>query len=159
MRLTVNFQEGTLAGMPDNEKEALVKKYKEMPGRLAYDYRNSIYCIDPSMDINCYYNYIQYLNRHYDEWKSFGYFDMGLVPLTMTPSFMGEGWWKDSLEKFPALFKCPLHSLRATSVLNGTWVGGSKDLWIARKDLARALNVSEDQATLSTLLEKLGRSM
>lgn len=154
-RLTVNFREELTRGLSDSQVDRVIKEAKESGRVVLLDTRNSIYCLDPTMDIECYKNYIDYLNAHYNEWRSYGYMDMGLVPITLEPSFL-KSWWEGTRYKLPMLLNCPVYSLRAVSFLNNGYVGSTKDSWVRRCDLAVSLGVPEEKATLSTLLERLG---
>lgn len=107
------------------------------------DNRNGIVCVNPTLDIEMYINYLRYLNSNIDKWKTFKYIDMGMMPLVMGPSFYQDILCRAVLQcmnnipvevyQMPAIsqfyYKCPIKGI---------------DLWAFREDIARVMNVSAD---------------
>ena len=108
--------------------------------RKVYDIRNGIVCYNPTMDLTCYYNYISYLNTQQDQWRNFGYLDMGMVPLAMLPSFFPEEI-KEVLSNAARVKGITVHSMPPVSNLRGSYRGTVNDVWIFREELAEALGV------------------
>ena len=74
-----------------SETDAILNwKLKHINGdekNIVYDIKSRVYCANPTMDFNCYYNYMVLLNQTYDYWKNYGLFDQGYKPLIYMPSF------------------------------------------------------------------------
>lgn len=153
-RITVNFKTCDVSYASEDEKKEYLKRNKEHGTVIAYDTRNGIYCIEPSNDMQCYKNYIEYLNENISEWKNFEYLDMGLVPLIYAPSFL-QDIFSEQADQLSKIVQCPVFSLRPISLLQNGCVGLAKDVWIKKSDLARVLNVDESQARLTTLLDRV----
>lgn len=153
-RVTVNFKDLIEFGLSNDDAGAYLKKAKDDGRTIAYDSRNGIYCIDPTCDIYCYKNYINYLNMYFKDWKNFGYLDLGLVPILILPSFMTDAVMKD-IGEIAKTWQFNLHMLPPTSFLQRGYIGG-KDLWVKRDDLAKyILHCEPEKATLSYFLDKV----
>ena len=150
-RVTLNFQ--ALREMSDAEADDLLKRCKDSGRPYEYDRRNGIYCIEPTRDIICYKNYLDYLNSCYNEWKSYGYFDMGMIPLIMAPSFMQDAM-NSALMAIVENWKIQVFSMRPVSLLGGTYIG-SKDAWVRRRDFAMATGMDVNTASLSDYLNRI----
>lgn len=119
-----------------------------------YDLRNGIVCISPTMDLECYYNYIQFLNLYQSDWKSLGYLDMGMIPLVMLPSFFPEEL-KEILSTAATSQGIKVYAMPPVSNLKGAYRGTVSDVWVYREDLAKVLNVRYQEATLSRWLREI----
>lgn len=150
-RVTLNFTR--LRDMSDAEADELLNKCKESGRPYEYDRRNGIYCIEPTHDIYCYANYLDYLNSCYDEWQSYGYFDMGLIPLILAPSFMHELMTAE-LIKIVEAWNIPIYNMRAVSFLGGSYIG-AKDSWVKRSDFVAVTGLPENTACLSDYLKSI----
>lgn len=130
--------------------------YKKVPGYEGEfkDIRNGIVCVAPTFDLECYLNYIQLLNLHRDKWKSFGYLDLGMMPLVMAPSFM-QTMIKPVLLEAMRELKVDCWPLPPVSVMYESSRMPEEDIWVFKKDVARALNMDEDKVTLERLLRRI----
>ena len=130
--------------------------YKKVPGYEGEfkDIRNGIVCVAPTFDLECYLNYIQLLNLHRDKWKSFGYLDLGMMPLVMAPSFM-QTMIKPVLLEAMRELKVDCWLLPPVSVMYESSRMPEEDIWVFKKDVARALNMDEDKVTLERLLRRI----
>lgn len=157
MRITDNFKP-ILSGDNEVESKAFLTRCRQEGVPYKYDKRNGIWCLNPTEDIVMYRNYIEYLNSCYSDWVNYGYLDAGLVPLLMGPSFVADNLNSQVME-IAKVWRVPLHPMKAVSFLNKGYVGGTKDIWVKKEDLARVLGVSEEKATLSYLLNEIVRKM
>lgn len=134
-RVTANFQR--LLNF-DGSAVKEWKKYKEdqfaQGVTMAYDRRNNIYCIRPTMDYEMYYNYLNYLNECYSEWCGYGYFDAGLVPYLMWPSFMDNSPVMEQMRSVARVAGVELISVSSVSFLKEHYPASS-DYWVTREDL------------------------
>lgn len=155
IRVTENFIDLNL-----NEEEAnnFMKEVVESGVYFETDKRNGIYCIRPTNDLVCYKNYIDYLNSYYSDWKSYGYLDLGLVPILLAPSFMADSL-NTQINELVKSWKIPLIQMPPVSFLRRGCLNATKDVWVKKTDLAKLLNVSEEEATLSTLLNGMMRRL
>lgn len=87
---TLNFDPERTISTDDESCKQLVASIKEKNQPCFYDRRNGVYCILPTFDWEMYYNYLMFLNTHHTEWKGQGYFDCGLIPFIMVPSFLSD---------------------------------------------------------------------
>ena len=124
--------------------------------KYAYDLRNGIVCYSPTLDLKCYYNYIQFLNLCRNDWTSNGYLDMGMVPLVMLPSFFPEQV-RELISNVIQAQGINVYAMPPVSNLKGTYRGVTSDVGVFRKDLAKVLNVREKDATLSNWLRTVMR--
>lgn len=154
-RITINFEPLAKFGLSEADGPRILKEYKEKDAIVAFDKRNSIICINPTLDVQCYLNYIMYLDSHYSEWVGCGYMDMGLVPILMCPSFMADTI-QQQVYAIAQKWDCSIYALRAVSFLNRGYVGATKDIWVKKEDLAKILKVPVEQATLKNLLCTIG---
>lgn len=130
--------------------------YEKVPGHEGQhkDLRNGIICIAPTFDLECYLNYIQLLNFHRDKWKSFGYLDLGMMPLAMAPSFMQTSI-KPILVKAMKQMEIDCISLPPVSVMYETSRMPEEDIWVFKSDVAEKFGIDKDKVTLERLLRRL----
>lgn len=124
--------------------------------RVAVDFRNGIYCANPTLDIDCYINYIDYLNMSQEDWVSYGYLDLGMVPLVMLPSFFPQDV-KDILSTAAQQVGIKVFPMPPVSHLKGSYKGTTSDVWVFREDLAEVLGCSYMDATLTNWLKQIKR--
>lgn len=148
-RVTVNFKFTDVSS--DAEADDLLRRCRENGRPYLFDRRNGIYCIEPTLDAVCYLNYLEYLNANYKDWKSFGYFDLGMIPLFMAPSFMQESLMNE-LDILVSAWQIPIYTMRACSLL-GTSYFGVKDSWVKREDFEAATGIPADKASMSAFLK------
>lgn len=120
------------------------------------DKRNGIICHQPSMDLDCYYNYIVYLNQNRDKWRSYGYLDLGMMPVAMAPAIndFPEIIYKSMLIIMRKL-KVDCFQMPAVSLFYERPSLKNRDLWVFREDLARAMKVPDGKITLEGFLKKV----
>ena len=120
------------------------------------DKRNGIVCVGPTMDLECYYNYIVYLNAHRQEWKTYGYLDLGMIPIAMAPvinNFHNE--ITTAMLRFMRKLKVECYSMPSVSLMYEHSVLKENDLWVFREDLARIMGWDERQVSLERLLREV----
>lgn len=132
--------------------ESAIASAKENGVQVLRDVRNNIVCIAPTMDLVCYYNYLVLLNSEYSNWKNYGYLDAGLVPYLMAPSFMQEILVANMGPLIDGK-KVDKYALKPVSFLCNGYVGGSKDIWIKKTDLAEIMGCPVEQASMTRFLE------
>lgn len=111
---------------------------KEKEGhKFVYDRRNDIYCMDPTMDYEMYYNYLMYLNSSYNEWRTYGYLDMGMVPYMMWPSFMDSSTVLEYMRGVARKVGITLIQVPGVSFLKDSYVANGTDYWVFREDLLK----------------------
>lgn len=168
-RVTDNFKR--LINFDGNALQSWQKWKEEMQNKgavVAFDRRNNIYCVSPTMDYEMYYNYINYLNEDYNEWKNYGYLDMGLVPYMMWPSFMDNSPLREQFRKLARLAGINLIQVNAVSFLKEGYSSVGTDYWIFKDDLYKLMKFLEaadpmyrfnvdspENATLSAFLKPL----
>lgn len=116
------------------------------------DVRNNIICHRPTMDWECYENYIKYLNSQKFRWVNNGYLDLGMVPLAMAPSFM-QAQVVDVMQNFARRIGVTSYLMPPVSLLLDKVQKLGSDLWVFKSDLAASLRIPEEKATLLTVLE------
>lgn len=147
--VTINFEP-----VPEKEASRVLKQYKEDGALIAFDKRNGITCINPTLDVKCYKNYINCLNMYYNNWLSYGYLDLGLVPVLIAPSFMSDEL-NESVGTIAKAWPFSIYTMRPTSFLQTSYRGATKDVWIKKEDMAKLINVPIEKASLSTFLKRL----
>lgn len=135
---TYNF----LTEKPENIK-VNAKEYR--------DTRNGIICVEPSVDLQCYINYIDYLNLYRNEWASYGYLDLGMMPLAMAPSFM-HGAISASISSIANKLNIPVYSMPPVSVFLRKCNIGENDIWVFKRDIAAIMKVDGSQVSLTKFL-------
>lgn len=157
-RVTMNFRHLSDCGYNEDAKEFILSEAKEA-GNAVYDLRNGIWnCmnLEKVPPLEQYKNYIDYINSMYKDWNSaspcFSYLDMGLVPIVWAPSFMNDTLYKE-IGLLAESWGIELIFLQSSSLLRRGYVGGTKDVWVRKTDLAKVLNVPLEKACLSTLLK------
>ena len=113
---------------------------------VAYDRRNNIYCVAPSMDFEMYYNYLQYLNSCSKDWLSYGYLDMGMVPYLMWPSFLEDSGVLEHMKAIAMLANVNLVPVPSVSFLKPSYVSNGTDYWIFREDLVKLARFMEEKS-------------
>lgn len=103
--------------------------------KVVYDKRNNIWCVNPTMDYEMYYNYLNYLNESYSEWLNYGYFDMGMVPFMMWPSFMSQSVVMEHMRNIARQVGITLIGVPSVSLLRTSYISNGSDYWIFREDL------------------------
>lgn len=124
---------------------------EEQKKRTFRDTRNGIICIEPTMDMECYMNYIDLLNLHRDKWVNYGYLDLGMMPLAMAPSFM-QGAIREGMATIANGLNVPIYYMPAVSLLFERCSVGEDDIWVFKSDIARVMNIPETQVTLNKFL-------
>lgn len=115
------------------------------------DHRNGFVCINPTVDLDCYINYIELLNLHKDKWQNYGYLDLGMMPLAMGPSFMQSSLVKSLTEIMKACrVKC--YSLPPVSLMYSSCKLPVNDIWVFKSDISKMLGIPEDKVTTEKLL-------
>lgn len=163
-RMTCNFRSSDLVFANDEEWA----KYKEEHrSELKYDKRNDIYCLRPTLDFAMYLNYLNYLKANYKDWVNYGYFDMGMVPYIMWPSFMQDTEAIELMKEFARRAGVTITQMRGTSLLKPTYPVNGGDYWIFREDMVNLARFIEklinvpinitcpDDAMLTSLIEGL----
>lgn len=146
LNLTYNFK----------EKEDLY-----LPGRYVHesmlkDKRNGISCMRPTLDIECYINYINLLNSVRNKWQSYGYLDYGMLPWFMPPSFMLVPEIKLQFLSAAQRLGVRCYEMPAVSLLYNNTIIAEKDLWVFRKDVADALGLDYKKVTTEEIFRRLG---
>lgn len=135
-RVTMNFKRFKVFGTEqDKEFNAWKDEVKKNGTPVVYDRRNNIYCVNPSMDYEMYYNYCVYLNESYSEWVHYGYFDMGMVPYLMWPSFMDSSNVLEQMRQIVRTIGIDLVKVPSVSFLRTAYAASGVDYWIFREDL------------------------
>lgn len=133
MLYTINFKR-IVSKESDVPPEIVKEKY--------YDSRNDIVCYGPSMDIQCYLNYIELLNglrKGNDStpgWVNFGYLDLGMMPLVMAPSFLQSELLK-TFSEMKNVSEIKAYFMPPVSLLKGECKLPDKDVWVFKEDVAR----------------------
>ena len=113
------------------------------------DIRNGINCEDPTGDLQCYLNYIEYLNLHRDKWCNYGYLDLGMIPVAMGPGFM-----QDKIVQIvvKALSKhdVPHYVMPPVSFMHEVCRMGVDDIWVFREDINKVFG--KDKVTMEEIV-------
>jgi hypothetical protein len=168
-RVTANFKQVRIYNQDDSADFAKWKNEMISKGaKVAYDRRNNIYCVAPTMDYDMYYNYVMYLNTYHQDWVNTGYFDAGMVPYLMWPSFMDASPVIEQMKKLTSTVGINIVSVPPVSLLKSSFVPTGQDYWIFRDDLYTLMTTMEyispvykfnvhgpEDATLSNFLKPL----
>lgn len=119
------------------------------------DLRNGFICVDPTVDIECYLNYISLLNLNRDKWRSYGYLDLGMMPLVMGPSFMHEHL-RNGLVSIMTKYGIPCYDMPPVSNMYASCKLPYDDVWMFKSDVAKVTGISEDKLTLERLIRWCG---
>ena len=125
----------TFEGNQVKEFEKWKNEQRDKGAEIKFDKRNNIYCVGPTMDFEMYLNYVTFLNESYDSWLSYGYFDMGMVPYLMWPSFMDASPALEQMRKIARTAGVELIKVPSVSFLKHSYVSNGTDYWIFRDDL------------------------
>ena len=115
------------------------------------DMRNNIDCSNPTADIQCYLNYIEYLNLNRQNWKSYGYLDLGMMPLVMAPSFLHSSLI-DPLVTVANKFNLKVYNMPPISLLCETCKVTEEDIWVFKSDVAKLTGMREEQVNIERFL-------
>ena len=115
------------------------------------DYRNGIVCYNSSLDLQCYYNYLECLNMNMKYWRSYGYLDLGLMPLAMGPSFLHQILQEQLLQLTKILGVTSL-LLPAASFFYDKPVWSGTDIWLYKDEVSRLTGIPESKLTTEKLL-------
>lgn len=144
--LTVNFNlEYTRKA---TEKDAILDwklKYIKGSDNIVYDIKNCAYCANPTMDYNCYYNYMVLLNQTYDYWANYGLFDQGYKPLVYMPSFWRSPSVPDSLMQMATIAGVNLEKGPNMSLMGVNRTAGYADYWVYKDNLVKLINYAEQK--------------
>lgn len=169
-RVTINFMRHKLFKTEqDKEFAAWRDEMVKNGAQVIYDRRNGIYCVAPTMDYEMYYNYCVYLNENYNSWVNYGYFDMGMIPYLMWPSFMDSSTVMEQMRKIVRAVGIDLIKVPSVSFLKNAYSASGVDYWIFREDLFQLCEAlrqadasvypysfsSPDEVTLSGFLKPL----
>ena len=135
------------------EKEAIPAGVEYISSKLL-DRRNNIEVVNLVPGIQSYINYLDLLMYLRGDWCSYGYLDLGMIPIIMAPSFMQEPITKLLL---PVIKQSGLniHSMPATSFLRKDTLTGTYEFWAFREDVGKFLGCSPDSVRTRMVLEKL----
>lgn len=115
------------------------------------DNRNGIVCVNPTCDVDCYVNYIRYLNLHRDDWRSYGYLDLGMIPLVMGPSFLHEALYKYVVQKV-AHTEIQMYNMPPVSFLYEVCKMPVQDVWVFKDEAASVVGVTSEQLNTELLI-------
>lgn len=131
-RITVNFESTDLV-FPDAKA---FNAYREEHGKnMLFDKRNGIWCINPTQNFYMYLRYLNYLNANYKDWQNYGYFDMGMVPYIMWPSFMESTMAAELMKEIARKAGITLIQVPGTSFLKSSYMVNGADYWMFREDM------------------------
>lgn len=131
-RVTVNFESTDLV-FPDAKA---FNAYREEHGKnMHYDKRNGIWCINPTENFEMYLKYLNYLNANYKDWQNYGYFDLGMVPYIMWPSFMESTIAAELMKDIARKAGITLIQVQGTSFLKSSYMVNGADYWMFRDDM------------------------
>lgn len=122
------------------------------------DGRNGIICVNPSVNIECYINYIDLLNGLTSQWKSAGYLDLGMMPFVMLPSFMPQQM-KPALVALASNIGLPCYDMPPVSVMFAACKMPEEDIWVLKSDVAKIMGVPESQVTLGRFLRRINNEL
>lgn len=117
------------------------------------DRRNGIICINPTADLECYLNYIEFLNLNRDKWKTYGYLDLGMMPLVSEPSFM-QGVLANVLVKVAKIYGIPCYMMPSVSLFFDSCKLAEDDIWVFKSDVAKCTKIPEDKLTLERFIKE-----
>ena len=109
------------------------------------DYRNGIVCKNPSLNLECYLNYLQLLNDSKERWKSNGYLHLGMMPVVMAPSFMQRKFTDLICDRLNA-FDIKYYSMPPVSLFYENCKIPERDIWVFREDAAKLMGVNNTTA-------------
>lgn len=106
-------------------------------GKKIMDLRNGIVCKEPTLDFECYLNYLQLLNSMRDKWVNTGYLQLGMIPVIMAPQFMHNSFFETFLRMNDVDIK--FHTMQSVSLMKSNYITRDHDLWVFREDAARVV--------------------
>lgn len=143
-RVTINFER--FRTFSEDDTKEFNKWRQEMQDKripVGYDHRNNIYCVQPTMDYEMYYNYLNYLNQESDKWLHSGYLDAGMVPYLMWPSFMDSSSYLESMKRVASQAGIDIIKVPSVSLLKPSYVSNGTDYWVFREDLWKLAEIME----------------
>jgi hypothetical protein len=144
-----------------SEKEAILNwKLKHIDGdknNIVYDIKSRVYCANPTMDFNCYYNYMVLLNQTYDYWKNYGLFDQGFKPLIYMPSFWRSQAVPDTLMQMATIAGVNLERGPSVSLMGVNRTAGYSDYWVYKDQLTKLIDFAEQQFYEKFKIEPKGK--
>lgn len=150
-RITWNFDPATAQILDETEfnrvrNEEMSKTFPSGSKYfILYDKRNDVYCVNPTQDHLMYSNYLKYLSSQQSNWKSYGYFDAGMLPYIMWPSFAKDERGPVDMYNIASQLQIQLVSVPAVSLLKESYSSViGKDYWIFREDFMNLVNAYED---------------
>lgn len=135
--------------IPDSEYARLPALSSE--GIHIPDARNNAYGVDVNLHSSqCYINYLEYLDYFKDEWKIFGYLDLGYVPLAMGPGGLID------IVRLYGLELCKMYSIEHVGCnpikfLQGGYMQNEEDIWVKREDLIRVSGYTGNPMAFSVI--------
>jgi hypothetical protein len=115
------------------------------------DARNGIICVNPTCDLECYINYIKLLNLYRDSWKSYGYLDLGMIPVVMGPSFLNDSL-HELLSAKLSRQALKIYSMPPVSLMFDRCKIPIQDIWVFKEDAAEAMGIPEEEVTTEKLI-------
>lgn len=103
------------------------------------DTRNGIICTNPSLDLECYINYLQLLESRKDFWRNNGYLHLGMMPVVMAPSFMQRRLSELICAKLNEL-GVKYYTMPPVALLYDICRISEQDIWMFRSDAAKVIN-------------------
>lgn len=100
--------------------------------------RNGVICTNPSLDLECYINYLDLLDNHKDIWKNNGYLHLGMMPVVMAPSFMQRKFTELICAKLNEL-GARYYSMPPISLFYEVCKLDEPDIWMFREDAAKLI--------------------
>lgn len=135
-RVTSNFNRLiTFSGDTLNDFSKWKEEQIAKGAQVAFDHRNNIYCVGPTMDYEMYLNYLNYLNESYSDWTNYGYFDLGMVPYMMWPSFMNASDILQQMKSVASRSGVNLIAVPSVSLLKQSYSSIGTDYWLFKDEL------------------------
>jgi hypothetical protein len=96
------------------------------------------------MDYEMYYNYVMYLNTCHNEWLGAGYFDAGMVPYMMWPSFMDSSGVMEQMRGIAKRLGLDLIAVPGVSFLKHSYISNGTDYWVFKEDLYKMACIMQE---------------
>jgi len=116
------------------------------------DGRNNVYGYNIDLNTTDFYiNYLEYLDHFKNDWKTFGYLDLGYVPLAMAP------WGLMAPIRLYALELCKMYSIEHITckpvkfLQGGYMMTDEEDIWVKREDLIRTSGYTRNPMAFSII--------
>lgn len=152
MRITNNFVDLNLNIQTPAEYNNWKKKVLEEDDHnvVCIDKRTQIVCLNPTHDVDMLLNYSKYINDHYSEWKSFGYFDIGMVPFKLWPDFGQTEKFielQDMYMRIITYYNIDCYTFQSTSFFDPKPRSIVKDVWIYRDGMLNLMHKMKHEFT------------